>query len=327
MKSGISALLLFITFCSYCQVLTVQEISRNSGDYVFPLIQSSQRPAIAKKVNSIIQQDLGSASNNEPFADLENEDTYSFDRGAANERLLCLIVTGSHTGAGYHVTRHVYNFDSRTGELIDLDKLFGADGQSKLRKVLCKYWKDAVKANQNTEPKEEYQACMNDAKTRTEIDVARMLIQEKSIQFWGGQCLDGSQYEYDQTTGPYELSVGQLLPMLTPYGYSLFIEKKSAAPFETLLRGTIDGKYPIRLTLLPGSSGTVNGTIAYDKVGQPINLKGTQEGQNFVIHELDDAGNPLSDIKITWTGSQLTGTFINYKSKKQMTFAASPVAK
>jgi hypothetical protein len=324
MKFGISALLLLITFYSYCQVFTIQEVSRNSGEYVFPLIQSSQRPAIAKKINSIIQNDLGSTSK-EPFADIENEDTYSFDRGAANERLLCLIVTGSHTGAGFHVTRHVYNFDSRTGELIDLNKLFGADGQTKLRKLLCKHWKDAVKANQNTQPAEEYQACMNDAKNRTEIDVSRMLIQNNSITFWAGQCLDGSQYEYDQTTGPYELPLGQLLPMLTPYGYSLFVEKTSVAPFETLLRGTIDGKYPISLMLSAGNTGTIGGIIVYDKVGQPINLAGKLEGQIYTIHELDDANKPLSDIKVRWSGNVLTGTFINYKSKKEMPFVATAV--
>jgi hypothetical protein len=330
MKSAIIIFLFLSAHLSFAQIFTIETISKNYGEYAFPLIHSSQRPAIAEKMNSTIQKDLDSESDpNDPFANVSGADDYTFETAGVNERMLCLVITSSRSGAGFHVSRNTYNFDSQTGELIDLNKLFGSNGQAKLRKTLCKHWKEAVKANQNTQPVDQYKACLADAKTTTEIDVNRMLIRGESIKFWAGSCLDGSNYESDRTAGPYELSFGQLLPMLTPYGYSLFSEKTPAAPFNTLLRGTIDGKYPISITLFQGKEGdpsdTIGGTIVYDRVGQPLNVGGKMEGQSIILHELDESSNPLSDIAISWSGTQLSGTFINLKSKKQMSFAASPV--
>jgi hypothetical protein len=237
-----------------------------------------------------------------------------------------LVVTGSHSGCGFHVTRSVYNYDSKTGESIDINKIFGSDGEVKLLKLLLKQWKEKLKAAQASEDR--YKECIEDPNTITAFSIEninRYLIGDHSISFWAGQCLDGSEAEYDHTVGPHVLSLGQLLPMLTPYGFSLFVDKWHA-PMQTLLRGTIDGKYPISLTLKDGGSAdTIGGMIVYDRVGEPINLGGTVNGTQFTLHELDASNNPLSDINVSWDGSKLTGTFTNLKSKKQMSFVASLV--
>jgi hypothetical protein len=92
-----------------------------------------------------------------------------------------------------------------------------------------------------------------------------------------------------------------------------------------LMRGTIDGKYAISLSLHPVSPeapGTLSGTIVYDRIGEPITLGGTMNGNQLVLHELDASNNAVSNIEVSWDGTRLTGSFINLKSKKQMSFVA-----
>lgn len=241
--------------------------------------------------------------------------------------MLAIIVTGSHTGAGFHVSRSVYNFDSRTGAPADLNSLFGNAGQTKLRKALYKLWKSKIRSSLGGNSDDVYKECLTEAEKITEIDIDRMLIVNHGVRFWAGSCLDGSAYEYDRTKGPYDFSFGQLLPMLTPYGFSLFVNK-SAGPLQTLLRGAVDNKYAISLTLLPPKEGSepnaINGVIVYDRIGQPIGLVGTMNGNQLTLHELEGM-TIISDIEVTWDGKSLNGTFTNLKSKKQLPFAAAVV--
>jgi hypothetical protein len=175
-------------------------------------------------------------------------------------------------------------------------------------------------------PEDDYRRCLNESQNLTELDPFTTLIQDQGISFWAGSCLDGSNYASDASKGPHEFSLGQLLPMLTSYGYGLFVTKKSPDPVQTLLRGTID-KYPISLTLLPGKTpNTVGGMIVYHSVGQPITLSGTIAGNKITLHEVDASNHPVSNIDAMWDGKKLTGMFVNLKANKPMTFTVNSVA-
>jgi len=332
MKYRIIYLLLLSAQVSFAQIFTVRKISTNDDAYQFPLIESSQRPGIAKKMNLSIQKDLGANPTlKNPFDSISGEDEYYFEVNGINERILSIVVTGSHTGCGLHITRNDYNFDSRTGALIDFNQVFGADGTVKLNKALYKSWKAKLKGAVSDQSRgEEYKACLAEAENITELSGGRTIITDQGVKIWAGSCLEGTTYDFeaDVSAGPHDFSFGQLLPMLTPYGYSLFAER-SSGPVQSLLRGTIDNKYAISLTLLPGKEGsapgTIGGMIVYDRIDQPINVSGTMDGNKFIFHELDDSNNPLSDIEVTWDGAKLTGTFTNLKSKKQMPFLAAMV--
>ena len=95
------------------------------------------------------------------------------------------------------------------------------------------------------------------------------------------------------------------------------------------MRGMIDGKYPVSMTLLPpngeNAEGTIAGMIVYDRVGVPININGTINGNQLMIHEVDDSNSALSNIEVSWDGSKLSGMFTNLKTKKQMSFVVSAV--
>ena len=328
MKSTLAFLLLVAAQLSFAQIFEIKTIEKNTDErsYQFPLVQSSQRPAIAKIINTSIQTDIGADPiSADPFATVGGEDEYSFHVFSANERVLSMVVTGSHSGAGYHVTRHKFNFDARTGKAIDLDLVFGTEGNARLKKALLKSWKNAIKANMND--REEYKECWTEAEKATDLYFDRAMIRDDGISVWAGNCLDGSQYESDRTAGPHEYSFGQLLPMLTPYGYSLFTTPLTTGPIKTLLRGTVDNKYPISMTLFPGTPKTLTGMIVYDRVGEPLNLVGTMTGNQIVLHEVDEKNVELSTIEVTWDGAKLGGMFTNLKTKKQMVFVVEPVQK
>jgi hypothetical protein len=298
----------------------------------FLKVASAAHPEIGKRINTFVQKDWGYEPNaKNPFENsgIPEEGDFQYEVGANNARVLSLTVESSYSAAGLHIDRRPYLFDSKTGATIDMNRLFGADGMAKLKKALHKSWKAAVKAaadDKNESRASEYKDCVTND-TGTELQPDRMMVLDQAIQFWAGGCLEGTGYDFeaDRSRGPHTYSLGQLLPMLTPYGYSLFVDK-GTAPFQTLLRGTIDGKYPISLTLLPGKDGgTVGGLLVYDRVGEPLNLDGTVNGNQLQFHELDTTGSPVSDIEVSWNGTKLTGSFINLKTRKQMAFDAAVV--
>jgi hypothetical protein len=333
MKYFILSVLLVAANVSFAQFFKITRINNTDSTKVFFEIEPTQRAAAVKRMNGIIAKDWGYNPNaSDRFENLVVDEAtdFSYVVSANNERVLSMTVESSYSACGLHITRFVYNFDARTGEPLGPDKIFGADGQLKLRKALHKSWKSALKsaaADKDDYHVDEYKACLAEAEKTTEKGVARMLLTDTGIKFWVETCVEGTTYDFeaDKSQGPFEYSFGKLLPMLTSYGYALFANK-SAAPVQTLMRGTIDGKYPISLTLLDtGSAGTIGGMIVYDRVGEPINLGGTMNGNQIVFHELDDSRNALSDIEVTWDGTKLGGSFTNLKSKKQMPFVATVV--
>ena len=331
MKYAIICLLLIVSQASLAQ-FKVEYIHSADDTRTFLRIDSEQHPQVAQHINSIIQKDWGyNPGAKDPFENLSitEEADFQFDIGANNARVFSMIIMTSYAAAGLHIDRRQYHFDSRTGAPINMNNLFGAEGQSKLKKALHKSWKAAIKTaaeDKNESRSSEYKDCLANDKN-SEVEPERMIIIDQGIQFWAGSCLEGTTYDFeaDRGQGPHTYSLGQLLPMLTPYGFSLFVDK-STAPLQTLLHGTVDGKYPISVTLLPGKDpGTIGGMLVYDRIGEPLRIDGTMAGNQFKFHEMDPAGNPVSDIEVSWNGTKLTGSFINLKSKKQMPFEAAVV--
>jgi hypothetical protein len=327
MRSLILLALLCIVHSGFAQsMFTIKEVVRNDGDYKFPLIVSTQRPAIAKKINTLIQEGLGADSKlPNPFDSLNMEDSYYYQTGTINDRVISLVAGGAHSGCGYHVSENAYNIDSKTGEAITFDRLFIAAEKSKLLAKIFKAWKSKL-TELRKDGNERYKECIEDIDQRTsfsEGEIWKMLITDHGIKFWAGQCLDGSESSYDETVGPHELSLADLLPLLSPYGFSLWVNTSASGPLQMLMGGKIDGKYAITMMLLPANNNNVKGVLSYDRVGDPLEISGTMTGNEIVFHELDPSGNPLSNINATWDGTKLNGVFINLKTKKQMTFVAS----
>jgi hypothetical protein len=313
---------------------TIKDVKDSSdmGSYVFPVLQSAQLPAVAKKINQSLQQgELGliiGPSTKSPLANLKNEDDYSYTIICNTASVFSLGIATGHHGAGSHYQFRNYSFDARTGNAIEQNTLFNPTGQVKVKQSLYKAWKESIKPNLNDATfSEDYKSCLAGAEKITELPIDRMAVAEKTVDFWGGSCLDGSSWMMDKTLGPHHIPYEQLLAMLTPYGLSLFIGPPESAGSlqQALLKGKIDGKYDITLTFTQSDpSGSIKGIIVYDKFNSPLSISGTLTGSKVLFHEMD-AGTPVSDIECTWDGKNLTGTFKNRRSGKVMSFTATKV--
>ena len=330
-KSLCSLLFLLVCFSAVAQ-FTVKNVkdSTDVGSYVFPVLQSARQPEIAAKINRTLQvSELGleiSPSIKDPLTNLKNEDDYGYTIICINARVFSLEISTGHHGAGSHYQFRDYSFDAITGNTIDLKALLNETGQVKIKQVLYKVWKESIKANLKDDTfGEDYKTCLAEAEKISELEVNRFAISEKTVDLWGGSCLDGSTWMMDKTLGPHHIPYEQLLSMLTPYGLSLFIGSPTSSnslPL-SLIKGKIDGKYDFTLTFTQSDpSGSIKGIIVYDRINSPIPISGTFTGKEILFHEMDQHNIPVSDIDCGWDGKDLTGTFKNLKSGKVMTFLA-----
>lgn len=332
-------LIVGLALCAHLSLAQVAikelKLDREEEPIVFPLITDATLPLVAKKINIAIKKDWGfDAYAKNPWENFFVQDGASFhyEVGTNSSRVFSVEMQSSYAACGLHITRYDYSFDAKTGDAIDLNKLFGADGQVKLKKALAKTWLAALKDasnDPNESRKDEYKQCLVDNEKKADMNIERMLVLDEGIKFWIEGCLEGTTYDFeaDRAHGPHFYSYEQLLPMLTAYGFDALHKKENPrGPVEGLLRGTIDGKYPISLTLLPTNyDDAIKGVIVYDRVGVPIQLTGVVKDNQYTFHEYEKEDEYLSTIEVSWDGTKLTGSFTNLKTKKQMPFVASLV--
>jgi hypothetical protein len=147
-------LLVLLLSTSTIAQFTVKVVSDTNGGadpFAFPVLQSVGEPEAAKKINNTLQMaELGSPldpNSKNPLAKLMNEDEYGYSIICNNERVFSLEVSTGHNGAGSHFQFRNYSFDAKTGDGIDLNKLFFPDAQVKVRRAVYKAWKETIKTN------------------------------------------------------------------------------------------------------------------------------------------------------------------------------------
>jgi len=335
MKFTIVVFLLLNLHVSFAQIVITELKQQKGGDFTFPVISDPSHPGVAKKINAVLTADWGfDAYAKDPWTNftVQEETSFHYEFGTNSARVLSMEMESSYAACVLHITRYDYNFDSQTGVPIGLNNLFGAEGTVKLKKALVKTWLAALKdaaADPDESRKDEYKQCLVDNEKKTDMNIERMLVLDEGVRFWIEGCLEGTAYDFeaDRAHGPHNYSYQTLLPMLTAYGFSLLHKKEGpGGAIENLMRGTIDGKYPVSLTLLPTNyDDAIKGVIVYDRVGIPIQLEGVAKGNQYTFHEFEKPGEYLSNIEVSWDGTKLTGSFTNLKTKKQMPFVASPV--
>ena len=191
MRYRIIGALLLAGHFAFAQSLTIKEIKSDSGGHAFPVFESADRPAVAKKINEIIQQEWDiHPGAKKPFGERSFEENEEFDYAvsANNDRVLCFYVESSYASCGLHITRSDYIFDTKTGASIDPNKLFGADGQSKLKRSLFKMWKAACRsaaADASNNRSDEYKECLaaSESEKRTEVEISQMTVTGKGMVF------------------------------------------------------------------------------------------------------------------------------------------------
>jgi hypothetical protein len=87
--------------------------------------------------------------------------------------------------------------------------------------------------------------------------------------------------------------------------------------------GQVDGKLPVRLTLAKNGQ-QLTGAYVYTKVGKPLKLQGTVNGEGeFTLDEFDAAGQKTGGFKGEFTGpTRMEGSWSGPKTKEPLHFFA-----
>lgn len=318
------------TMASYGQ-LSVKPISVQSEGFdtelTFPVIVWPQQPAIARKMNARLLQgglELPAESTPKQVQDaMQPWSAFGYSILLQSDKVFTIQLNRAGT---HSIPNDVtFSFDVRTGEAIDMNKLFNAR-LSTIKKSLLEEWKTRIKGHLNDERGSEYKECLDGASQTSEMNISEMHLINNGIEFGGSSCLDVTSFSMEgNTRDPFSRSFDQLWFALSAYGLSYFREPSpTGSIFNVVLHGTIDQKYPLSILLTPPKQGSeINGWEVYDKFGQNIMMKGTMDGNKITLHELDATGKPQATLEGTWNGSQWQGTFTNSKTGKVLSLQMS----
>lgn len=99
------------------------------------------------------------------------------------------------------------------------------------------------------------------------------------------------------------------LLLLSLISLSVFAQKNNT---EYIFEGQINNKIPIKFNL-SFDGNLIEGTLIYTKVGQPIKIVGTLEGDNLLLHEFYSKENVSGGFNATRTKEGFSGIWFSSK--------------
>jgi len=326
MKYFFFLIFLFDSILTYGQ-LSVKPISGtsegNDAQLSFPVVVSTQQPALAKKIYAKLLADaldLPAESTSEQVQDaMQSWWAHSYQVLENNNKIFSIQLNRS---AMHNIPDNkIYVFDVHTGDLLDMNKMFTSK-ISIVKKSLLEEWKARIKGHLNDERAEDFKTCLEEANKLTGLEISEIHLTNTGFEFEGTSCLEVNAFATEgDTRDPFTRSFNQVWFALNPYGLSFFIEPSTTGSiYNVVLHGTIDQKYPLSIILfLPKqSSAEVEGLEIYDKFGENISLKGKVDGNNVVMQEMTNDGKPQARLEGIWDGTKWQGTFTNIKTGKAL---------
>jgi len=238
-------------------------------------------------------------------------------------------INREYTSGKLNESSTVYNFDARTGRLIQLSDLFTTEGYQAVRKFviadrkkrLSNYLKTA-KNPADADATKVYTECLN-SMTRDNLNADDLKFGANGLSLTRKSCSDSHYFqalEDEANVYANQLSIKFLLPHLNDYGKCLLkikSEKCLFSPLAALRKGVYKGKinqmYPITLLITYLEDKSCYGTYFYDKYGKAIDFSGTIEKDSRLMLKKTQSDDPKSkpevfNLKIMADGS-LTGTW------------------
>jgi hypothetical protein len=310
----------------------IESITR--GAYSLPLVKNSKHPEVAARINQIIQMTTVYRSYNilrdKIFSEMINEDGFSgttslsFQILTNNEAILS-IAFGDETLSAYPDYHTYYlNFNSATGDLIDLNELLNKEGVEHLNRKAGEIFNASIKANFETD----FCDRKNDSAYLSEmIDIAFALTEcNATHSIWKfGITPDALVIEKDrcfphatqaQDIGwSCEIKIDDLFSSdFTAYGEKLLEKRMADASWHydlkeelMTLHGQIDNNFPFNMYLRLYSDNSIGGDYWYTKFGNIIELKGTRVSHNKIV--VTEESGARFDFTITNDGT-IQGTWI-----------------
>lgn len=353
MKLSLSFLLFSILLIDLsgakAQFFPIKELHAKSWDqteYIFPELSSTTEAA--KKINIYLKgaelNILQGKYKKTPFEQILPAKNSNLGITMLTATILknspavfSVSVSNEYTSASLNYYTSIYNFNSQTGDPLNLSDLFTPAGYQLIRKQIIagRMRKlDSYLKTLNTKNEEAaiayntYKECLEQMPS-DDLNNDRLSFEKDGIQLERQSCFPD---HYGQSLSDHaaiyvnKLSLKTIIPYLSAYGKLLVTGKSTKGVFAEhkmpvrlgVYQGKINGQYAITLLLTRNTDSNLHACYFYDLRGQKINLYGSIKNQNTVLLATSDVNDPEAEkfeLKVLPNGS-LNGTW----SKSTKTF-------
>lgn len=315
--------------CAFGQTRIVQwKDLPNKNEHIFPLAYLDGNTNIENAINNSIQNTY--LNHEESYRD----SFYEYESLNPTANICGVSITYEHefnTAPGIMSFTDLQYFDLRSGEKLEIDKIFSETGIKKFLEVINGRKNNFVDKFKETISKDQddYEKLIEITEYTKNDDInLENLSQEYNLVLETDKLKIVKNWEYAWGIGRHdlpnivlELSYQEIEPMLNKYGIDLIITPK-VIPSNKLLYGYIGGKYKIS-ALVRNINDSIKITYWYESNKAPINWNGKVEKSMYLLNELDESSVSRASIELSFyqEGEKLRafGTWKDLKKKKPLT--------
>lgn len=344
---------LLISGLSFSQQKNVKisDLQPKSEEAVFPVISYPQNSLIEKKINTFLQVnelEYVPDSGPNPFKKTSSATIsstnylyfYSWEKLETPKNILSISMEGEASGAYPEGFSKSYNFDLRTGNLINCQDLFKPGAVKTVENIINQKVKKRVndflvQLRAEKDPDEEVQdqiAMYEDCFMEHTLGYIEFYFGKDQLTFVAGRCSNHAMRALDDLgRHTIEIPYKDLEKYWSPYAKNLLSgsEKPDATGIQyKLFKGKIDKKYPITVLIkyLYGDHDKTSFSAVYwyDKNKKLIEWNGKLNGSHISITENDyysedtNQWMPKALIEADMKGNKMIGTWQDYKTKKYL---------
>ncbi len=295
--------------------------------------------------NHLAPRKVGTTFSAADGVQVEGTASQDFKVARNDGRILAIAVEGEGCGAYCEPFSAFYNFDAKTGRMLDADDLFTAKGiaalndqmskerLSRYRKQLASLRKELkvvekkrdakskeakedllarIELNSNCAGEDGEEAQPPSGEHRFELGWNAITLLAERCSNHASRALD----DVDEVRLP--IAYKALAPHLTSYGKALLLGEGNATNggiFGQLLRGKLGTGTAITMLIDKTPDNEVVGMVFYDKFGAPVSVTGTQKGSALVLTEVDaDGVAKKGEWRLVLSGDRLKGRWIGSKA-------------
>ena len=316
--------------------------AKKDAELNFPVISLPDR-AVARKINDFLQINvLKQTTLKAPGLQVFDKakwtekqtgiDAMNYTVYANNSNLLSIGLDFEWMGAHPEPDQASFVFNSQNGEIVLPADIFTPQGMKDLAGEVIQKRSELIAAHLKklkADPegaegidniKEDYTSCNTAAKLEA------FYVTATGIVFHKAYCLPHVIANLDI---PLDItySFNQLRPRLSAFGQKLLnpvkqdISKDSFPSLAKPLRGKIDNKYDIVMQLHFYGDNSVSGFYYYNNYQSAIELSGKFEKGKLELKEHDNDYNDTAVFEAAVSGTTVSGTWTNLKTKKSLGFA------
>lgn len=351
----------YLSFSQYFTIHTHKETwKRNNFERVFkfPLIVNRKYPDITAKINATLQKEyldtliipgkIGFFKKTYPFFTENNgvyDDSYEIIRN--DSLILTLFFRGESCGGSCSFFELYYNFNSQTGDLIQVKNLYTHKGlifadialnhariknikdyikKLKIEKLKAKKLEDKVRIKEQIEL---YQDCLTFKTNATPYKYKSMkdtsfissydeiYFKSNSLVQTNGGCNSRNGLD-DLGRISIELPINTISDCIRSKHLSALNIKREEIKKQSIFSGSLNGNIQIVMLISTYIDNKMRGTYFYKSQGVPIELKIETQSDTLIMRELINENLSKSYFKITKTQDGFSGKWTDLFQNKEL---------